>query len=114
MENNTNKLAPLQRLIPMISPSGNTPNMEVVKIVTGDVWGPGVMKLDSGSWTGHAAKAACIARVTNVARVAGIVRAANAARVGNALRVGGVVRAGCAASMKCENQECGCPSGDGA
>ena len=62
----------------------------------------------SENWTGCAAKAGLIARVTNVAR------AANVARVRNAPRVAGIATAGHTVSTKYGNQECGHPSGDGA
>ena len=108
MENNENEPGPLHRLIPMMSPSRNMPNLEGVKTMTGDVRGPGVTKLGNENWTGHAARAGC------VARVASVVRAANEARVGNAPRVADAVRAGCTVTTRYGNQECGHRSEDGA
>ena len=108
MENNANKPGSLHMLIPMMPPSGNMPNMEGAKTVTGDIRGPGVTNLGNENWIGHAARAG------HVARVASKVRAANEARVGNAPRVADAVRAGCAVTMRYGNQECGRPSEDGA
>ena len=93
-------------LIPMTPPSGNMPNMEGMKTMTGDVQGPGVMKLGNENWIG------CAARAGHVTRVADVVRAANEARVGNAPRVADAVRAGRAVTMRYRNQECGHPSED--
>ena len=102
MENNIKEPGPLHRLIPMTPPSGNTPNIPGMKTMTGDVWGPEVMKPGNENWIG------CIARVT------GKVRAANEARVGNVPRVADVVRAGCMVTMRYGKQECVHPSEDGA
>ena len=108
MENNANEPGPLRRLIPMMPPSGNTPNMEGVKTVTGDVRGQGMTKLGNENWIGRTARAG------HVARVASKVRAANKARLGNTPRVADAVRVGCAVTTRYGNQECGHPSGDGA
>ena len=102
MENNTNEPGPLHRLILMAPPSGNMPNMQGPKTVTGDIRRQGEMKLGNENWIGHAT------------RVASEVRAANEARVGNAPRVADTVRAGHAVTTRYGNQECGHPSGDGA
>ena len=60
MGNNVNEPGPLHRVIPMMPPSGNMPNMKGAKVVTGDIRGPGVMELCSESWTGQRSK--CRAR----------------------------------------------------
>ena len=108
MENNVNEPGPLHRLIPMTPPSRNMPNIPGAKTVTGDIRRAGVTKPGNKNWIGYTARAGCVARVT------GKVRATNKARAGNTPRVTDAVRAGHAVTTRYGNQECGCPSEDGA